>query len=72
MVEYVNECLGCATESYPCLGSVCPNRQVARFYCDECGEETTLYRFNGRDLCIDCVKNRLEVVKGSEELDEFI
>lgn len=39
MVKYEDECYGCATESYPCLGSACPNRHVKHLYCDECYDE---------------------------------
>lgn len=59
-----NECVMCGL---PCMGDSCPNRNVIRFYCDDCGEETTLYHYDGEELCIDCIKNRLEKVEGSEE-----
>ena len=57
-----NECCGCATDNYPCLGNSCPNRNVVRYYCDECHEEEELYRFDGEDLCLDCISKRLEKV----------
>lgn len=67
MISYENECVGCATESYPCLGAACSNRNVPHFYCDECGEESTLYEYDGEELCIDCIEKRLPVVEGSED-----
>ena len=37
---------------------------VHHFYCDECGDETMLYEFNGEQLCSDCLVSRFEVVNG--------
>lgn len=59
MVEYENECLGCDNG---CIGYACPNRKAPHYYCDECGEEETLYKYDGEELCIECIKMRLEVV----------
>lgn len=61
-----DECCSCAVPAYPCMGDSCPNRHVARFYCDACGEESKLYKFDGEELCEDCILERLEVVEGSE------
>ena len=64
MVTYENECCDCAVPGYPCLGSSCPNLHVKRYYCDECGDDVEkLYRFDGEELCIDCIEKRLEVVE---------
>lgn len=30
---------------------------------DECDEEETLYHFDGRELCINCIINMLEMVE---------
>lgn len=57
-----NECVGCTGIGLPCIGLVCTNRNVPHFYCDECGEETNLYKFDGEELCIGCIENRLEKV----------
>ena len=62
MVEYEDECVGCSTIFGYCLGGACPNRNVPHWYCDECGEETYLYHFDGEELCISCIENRLERV----------
>ena len=60
-----NECVDCGR---PCLGNACPNRNVTRFYCDRCGNETKLYHYDGEELCIDCIiSDELEVVEGSYE-----
>lgn len=42
----------------------CPLRHAKHYYCDDCGDEVdTLYRFEGEELCGDCVVKRLEVVE---------
>lgn len=59
-----NDCCGCATESYPCLGDQCKYRNVKHFYCDRCKEEVDeLYYFDGDELCGECVLKGLEVVE---------
>lgn len=59
---YENECVGCGL---PCMGSACPNVNVPHFYCDRCGEEDTLYHYNGQELCLECIEKELEKVEGS-------
>lgn len=66
MVKYEDECCGCATESYPCLGSSCKNRNVPRFYCDECEVEDILYEFENLQLCQDCLISKFNIVEGSD------
>lgn len=67
MVKYENECCGCATESYPCMGSACPNRNVPHFYCDKCGEDVEeLYKVDGKELCEHCLLEKFEKVKLEE------
>ena len=64
MVIYENECCDCAVPGYPCLGNSCPNRHVKHYYCDDCRDDVEkLYRFDGEELCIDCIEKRLEVVE---------
>ena len=53
------ECCSC---DLPCIHEACRLYKVARFYCDECNEETDLYYFDDKELCIDCITNRLEPV----------
>lgn len=62
MCKYENECVGC---DLPCIGTSCPNRNVPHYYCDACREEDTLYEFDGEELCINCIKNRLTEIEGS-------
>lgn len=54
-----NECVQCG---FPCKGNDCPNRNVRRYYCDHCGDETDLYEFCGEELCIDCIIKQLPKV----------
>lgn len=63
MKKTENECVGgCPT----CLGEGCKYHNVTRYYCDECGDECTLYKYEGEELCIDCITEKLEVVEGSD------
>lgn len=64
MIEITDECVDCGL---PCLGKACPYKNVKRFYCDRCGEETTIYHFEGEQLCIDCVASELLEVEGNED-----
>ena len=63
MIKYENECCGCATESYPCMGSSCPNRDVPYLCCDRCGDECEeLYRLGDEEVCCECLKDNFEKV----------
>lgn len=62
MIKLENDCVCCGL---PCLGNDCPHRNVPHFYCDECGDETDLYHFDDEQLCMSCIKKRLEPVKYS-------
>lgn len=56
MIKYENECCCCATESYPCMGSACPNINVPHLYCDRCGDDCEeLYDLDGEELCKECL-----------------
>lgn len=59
MVRYENHCCGCATDSYPCMGSTCSRRNVEVHYCDHCGEELEeIYDVDGEELCEECLKEK--------------
>lgn len=54
---------GCVRCGLPCIGEACPNWRVTLYICDICGEEQDeLYYFDGREMCADCVLNRLDKV----------
>ena len=57
-----NECIGC---DLPCFSS-CPYLNVTRYYCDECGEEDTLYETEYGELCEVCLLKKFPKVEGSE------
>lgn len=59
MKEIENRCCNCATEGYPCWGSICPNRKVTIYRCDKCGcelEEDEIYDVAHEELCEGCLK----------------
>ena len=63
MIRYENECVGCPPDM-GCIGENCPYLNVARLYCDECGEMMdVLYYFDWQELCLDCIEARLERVE---------
>jgi hypothetical protein len=57
MVVYQNECVDCGLS---CLGASCPNRNVERYYCDECGESAEVNEICGMDLCDKCAEKYLD------------
>ena len=59
MIKFENECIDCVSSGLSCIGEGCPNRRVARFYCDSCKQEATIYHFDTRELCIDCIEKEL-------------
>lgn len=58
-----NECVSCGL---PCMGNACPYQNVPHYYCDRCGEETTLYHYDDDELCADCLLKEFEIVEGSK------
>ena len=65
MISYINECVSCGL---PCLGNLCPNKNVKHYICDCCGEEMDdgelfEYEFGSEQLCIECIRGRLKVVE---------
>lgn len=66
MKRIENECLSCTDIGLPCLGSSCTNRNVVRFYCDKCKEESTLYYYGGKELCGECILEELVIVEDSD------
>lgn len=65
MIEYENDCCGCATEGYPC-DPRCKRKRAPHYYCDCCGEEEKLYWLDGKQLCINCVESECESELESE------
>lgn len=66
MIQVMNDCCDCATDTYPCIGNRCPLIKAPHYFCDECGDEVSvgeLYWYDNEQLCEYCVLKRLETVK---------
>lgn len=59
MLKIENHCCDCATPSFPCLGDICPLREVKVHYCDKCDIELEedIYDVDGEELCEECLKD---------------
>ena len=62
MMKIENDCVGCPI---PCID--CGRKRTPHYYCDKCGEETTLYKYDDKELCKDCLAEKFEIVEGSED-----
>lgn len=62
MIRYESECVSCGL---PCLSKACPYYSVPHYYCDECGDETDIYEYDGEQLCISCIEHRLDKVNNN-------
>lgn len=63
MIKTENECVGCP-DGLPCIYESCPFWAVTRFYCDKCKNDVdVLYWWDGQQLCLDCIEQRLERVE---------
>ena len=61
MVRIESECRDCGL---PCLYESCPHYKVVIYECDCCHDEGfNLYHFDGLEMCIDCIEDRLERVE---------
>jgi hypothetical protein len=61
MIKIENDCVCC---DIPCID--CGRKRTPHYYCDKCKEETTIYEYEDGQYCIDCIKEKLTVVEGSE------
>lgn len=72
MITFVNECVGCPPEM-GCLGSTCPNRNVALVNCDACGDSLDstdkMYVDGDKHYCLDCALKFLDKEVDITELD---
>lgn len=64
MKTFENDCVNCP-DDMGCLGNSCPYVNVPVYRCDCCEEQAELYYFDGEELCIECIIERLEKVEGS-------
>lgn len=58
MKKIENDCVGC---DLPCMPG-CVYKNMPHYYCDDCGLEKKLYNFDGEELCLDCIVDRLDEV----------
>ena len=66
MIYQTNECVGCPLDM-GCLYYTCPYKNTYRFKCDYCGEEDVkLYKYDGYQICEECLLKEFEVVEGSD------
>lgn len=65
MKKVENECV-CCEPSLGCLGNSCRYRNVIRYYCDRCGDETKLYHYDNEELCEECLLKEFNIVEGSD------
>ena len=55
---------GCVDCDLPCIYESCPYYRIVIYECDGCGDEIEdLYHFDGEELCISCIEQRLERVE---------
>ena len=57
MRQVENDCVDCGL---PCIGTSCRYYKAVHFYCDDCGDEDTLYEFDDEELCIRCIAKNLK------------
>ena len=55
-----SDCVMCGM---PCILEACPNFRVIRYYCDKCDQEAELFKYGGKELCIDCIEAMLDKVE---------
>ena len=64
-----DECVCCGL---PCKGDMCPNRNVARYYCDKCKDEFDPEELfideDENELCDECLLSRYETVAQRNEV----
>ena len=61
MIRIESDCCDCGL---PCLHESCPHYKVVIYECDDCGYPVdALYRYDGLELCIECIEKRLEKVE---------
>ncbi|MDE6501044.1 MAG: hypothetical protein K2L10_03065 [Ruminococcus sp.] len=54
MRKIEDDCVGC--DIYCCD---CGLQHAEHLYCDQCGYEDSLYRFNDEEICIDCIEKAM-------------
>ena len=57
-IRYENQCDGCESAGYPCLGRSCEKKRVPIPFCDRCKEDIDgdIYESDDEELCEECLK----------------
>lgn len=63
MKKIVSDCVGCTSMGLHCIDPACTNRSREIRCCDKCEAEETLYHFDGGEYCLDCIVEKLEIVR---------
>lgn len=64
MIRVESDCCDCGL---PCIKSSCKYYEIIRYICDDCDDDVNeLYYFDGKQLCVDCIVNKLERVEYDE------
>ena len=69
MIQYKDECVGCPPY-WNCTGNACIYRNIPYTYCDKCKDLTTLYQWDDKQLCKDCLVEELNNALLSLDFDE--
>ena len=64
MTRIEDDCNGCTYIGLPCRN--CGRDKIPHCYCDKCGYEAKLFRFDDKELCADCLLEQFDVVEVSE------
>lgn len=65
MIYYENDCVDCR---FPCIFESCPYWKVKHYICDFCkAEDVKLYKYDGYEICEDCLLKEFPIVEGSDE-----
>lgn len=60
MLVYEDHCIEVCQSCQP---TYCKYLDVPKHICDKCGEQKTVYRWQGEEFCLDCIIEDLELEK---------
>lgn len=63
MIAYEDECCGCVSPGYPCIGETCINKNVKHLYCDKCNADVeVLFIVDDKEICEDCLLENFSAI----------